>query len=72
MERFCAACFCVSAAVADIVKNPYGVESDSFYFVDGQLIMHNKARYRLERGGYVGPVVPGNSSRCCRFPLPSP
>lgn len=32
--------------VADIVKTPYGVESDSFYFVDEQLIMHNKARYR--------------------------
>lgn len=29
-----------------IVKNPYKVESDSFYFVDGALIMHNKARYR--------------------------
>lgn len=32
--------------VRDIVDTPYGVESDSFYFVDGKLIMHNKARYR--------------------------
>jgi len=30
----------------DIVKNPFAVKSDSFYFVDGELIMHNKARYR--------------------------
>jgi len=37
----------VKADVVDrIVKNPYKVESDSFYFVDGALIMHNKARYR--------------------------
>lgn len=32
--------------VREIVDTPYGVESDSFYFVDGKLIMHNKARYR--------------------------
>jgi hypothetical protein len=35
-----------SELVDDIVKKPFGVESDSFYFVDGKLIMHNKARYR--------------------------
>eukprot|EP00500_Bicosoecida_sp_ms1_P008303 CAMPEP_0203817026 /NCGR_PEP_ID=MMETSP0115-20131106/18280_1 /ASSEMBLY_ACC=CAM_ASM_000227 /TAXON_ID=33651 /ORGANISM="Bicosoecid sp, Strain ms1" /LENGTH=228 /DNA_ID=CAMNT_0050725941 /DNA_START=55 /DNA_END=738 /DNA_ORIENTATION=+ len=30
----------------DIVKSPYEVVSDSFYFVEGKLIMHNKALYR--------------------------
>lgn len=35
-----------SELVDDIVKTPFGTESDSFYFVDGSLIMHNKARYR--------------------------
>jgi len=35
-----------SELVDDIVKKPFGVQSDSFYFVDDQLIMHNKARYR--------------------------
>jgi len=34
------------ALVDDIVNNPLAVKSDSFYFVDGELIMHNKARYR--------------------------
>jgi len=35
-----------SELIDDIVKNPLAVKSDSFYFVDGELIMHNKARYR--------------------------
>eukprot|EP00939_MAST-03C_sp_MAST-3C-sp1_P005468 g5468.t1 len=35
-----------SEMIDDIVSNPWQVMSDSFYFVDGELIMHNKARYR--------------------------
>ncbi|KAA3675423.1 uncharacterized protein DEA37_0008037 [Paragonimus westermani] len=31
--------------VMDMVKNPYETHSDSFYFIDGELIMHNKALY---------------------------
>lgn len=28
-----------------MIDNPFMTRSDSFYFVDGQLIMHNKAEY---------------------------
>ena len=31
--------------VDEIVKSPNQTQSDSFYFVQGKLIMHNKARY---------------------------
>jgi hypothetical protein len=31
--------------VDEIVKSPNETQSDSFYFVEGKLIMHNKARY---------------------------
>ena len=30
----------------EMVANPQGTQSDSFYFVDGELIMHNKATYQ--------------------------
>lgn len=29
----------------DMVENPFSTKSDSFYFVDDQLVMHNKADY---------------------------
>jgi len=31
------------AQVAEYVASPGGHQSDSFYFVDGRLVMHNKA-----------------------------
>nr|CAH8856708.1 unnamed protein product [Trichobilharzia regenti] len=31
--------------VKDMVENPFETRSDSFYFVNGALIMHNKAEY---------------------------
>ena len=31
--------------VRQMVANPFETKSDSFYFVDGKLIMHNKADY---------------------------
>jgi len=31
--------------INEIVKRPFETESDSFYFVGNELIMHNKARY---------------------------
>lgn len=34
-----------AALVDEIVKSPNQTQSDSFYFVQGKLIMHNKARY---------------------------
>ena len=30
----------------DMINNPYKTTSDTFYFVDDVLIMHNKASYR--------------------------
>lgn len=34
-----------SDEVQDMVEHPYETKSDSFYFVDNKLIMHNKADY---------------------------
>lgn len=28
-----------------MIMNPGSTKSDSFYFVDGQLVMHNRAEY---------------------------
>lgn len=28
-----------------MIENPWETKSDSFYFVDGVLVMHNKAEY---------------------------
>lgn len=35
--------------IDDMINNPYETKSDSFYFVDGVLIMHNKASYSYVR-----------------------
>mmetsp|Transcript_15525 Transcript_15525/g.16275 ORF Transcript_15525/g.16275 Transcript_15525/m.16275 type:complete len:258 (-) Transcript_15525:377-1150(-) len=35
--------------ISDMIANPYETQSDSFYFVDNSLIMHNKASYRYIR-----------------------
>jgi len=34
----------------EMVQNPFQTKSDSFYFVDGKLIMHNKADYAYNAG----------------------
>lgn len=36
--------------IQEMVDNPYESRSDSFYFVDGKLIMHNKADYAYNGG----------------------
>jgi len=33
----------------EMIENPYETRSDSFYFVDNKLIMHNKAAYKYFR-----------------------
>jgi hypothetical protein len=38
-------------SVNDMIKNPFETKSDSFYFVEDQLIMHNKAEYAYNGGG---------------------
>lgn len=35
-------------AVQEMVNHPFETKSDSFYFVDGKLIMHNKADYAYD------------------------
>ena len=32
--------------VEEILSRPYDVTSDTFYFVDDELVIHNKASYR--------------------------
>ena len=34
-----------SALMQELIDNPWETKSDSFYFADGTLIMHNKAEY---------------------------
>lgn len=41
VERGYLCCF----AVEKMIAHPYATKSDSFYFVDGKLVMHNKADY---------------------------
>ncbi|XP_014214349.1 protein unc-119 homolog [Copidosoma floridanum] len=36
--------------VAEMIANPFETRSDSFYFVDDQLVMHNKADYAYDGG----------------------
>ena len=36
--------------VQDMVDRPYETRSDSFYFVEDKLIMHNKADYAYNGG----------------------
>jgi len=37
-------------SVQDMIACPYETRSDSFYFVDDMLIMHNKADYAYNGG----------------------
>lgn len=34
-----------------MIANPFDTRSDSFYFVDDRLIMHNKADYAYDGDG---------------------
>lgn len=40
-----------AAAVAEMIEHPFETKSDSFYFVENTLIMHNKADYAYNNGG---------------------
>ncbi|MEQ2162428.1 hypothetical protein GOODEAATRI_019667 [Goodea atripinnis] len=40
----------VCFAVLQMVECPYETQSDSFYFVDNRLVMHNKANYAYNGG----------------------
>ncbi|KAI0221807.1 hypothetical protein LSAT2_026925 [Lamellibrachia satsuma] len=36
--------------IQEMIECPYETRSDSFYFVDDQLVMHNKADYAYDGG----------------------
>lgn len=40
----------VCFAVREMILHPYETQSDSFYFVDNKLVMHNKADYSYSGG----------------------
>lgn len=44
-----------------MIDNPYETKSDSFYFVNGKLIMHNKASYKVI-DGFAFIILYSNSS----------
>ncbi len=39
-----------SDLIRQMVAHPFDTRSDSFYFVDGKLVMHNKADYSYNSG----------------------
>jgi len=41
--------------MTEIIKNPFEARSDSFYFVDDKLVMHNKADYSYSSGNLEFP-----------------
>lgn len=48
-ECFTYLCICYFVfTVQEMVDHPFETKSDSFYFVDGKLIMHNKADYAYD------------------------
>uniref|UniRef100_A0A5F8GQG1 Protein unc-119 homolog A n=1 Tax=Monodelphis domestica TaxID=13616 RepID=A0A5F8GQG1_MONDO len=36
--------------ISEMIRHPYETQSDSFYFVDNKLVMHNKADYSYSGG----------------------
>jgi protein unc-119 len=35
-----------------MIESPFETKSDSFYFVNGNLIMHNKASYKVSNNNW--------------------
>jgi len=49
-DALCVVCVPPSLPVREMILCPYETQSDSFYFVDNQLVMHNKADYSYSGG----------------------
>lgn len=49
-----------------MILHPYETQSDSFYFVDNKLVMHNKADYSYSGG----PWAQAGQPTCAGLPLP--
>lgn len=43
-------------SVSEMIANPFETRSDSFYFVDNNLVMHNKADYSYN-GGHAHDIL---------------
>ena len=41
-----------SSRFQDMINNPWETQSDSFYFVDDVMVMHNKAKYAYTPAEY--------------------
>ena len=39
---------CPHSPAAEMVRSPFETRSDSFYFVDNRLVMHNRAEYAYD------------------------
>lgn len=48
--------WCLGVSVRQMVECPYETRSDSFYFVDNRLVMHNKADYAYNGGQWCLPT----------------
>lgn len=48
--------WCLGVSVRQMVECPYDTRSDSFYFVDNRLVMHNKADYAYNGGQWCRPA----------------
>ena len=45
-SNMCAAAMCIASITEqELMDHPYETKSDSFYFVEDRLVMHNKADY---------------------------
>lgn len=53
-------------AVREMILHPYETQSDSFYFVDNKLVMHNKADYSYSGGPWAQDGQPTRTG----LPLP--
>lgn len=42
--------FSIFVTAQEMIENPFETRSDSFYFVDNRLMMHNKADYAYDGG----------------------
>lgn len=42
---------------SEMIKSPFQTKSDSFYFVDNQLIMHNKAEYSYDSDSHLTNII---------------
>jgi len=55
------------AQETEMIENPFETRSDSFYFVDNELIMHNRAEYAYTGAPYAYELNFGGGKRKKRW-----